>query len=83
MSLSGFGEAGTIGKVVQRVALEVNEEGAEAAAATAALTGRSMELTPSLSMAVDKPFVFALRGPGGLVLASGYVGQAADLGKPR
>ncbi len=82
-SLSGFGDVGTIGKVVQRVVLDVNEEGAEAAAATAALTGRSLELTPSLAMAVDKPFVFAIRGPGGLVLASGYVAQAADLGGAR
>jgi serine protease inhibitor len=64
--------------VVQKVFLAVNEQGTEAAAATA-LTTRSAMIRMKLSedrLVVDKPFIFALRDKiSGLVLMSGYVGN--------
>jgi serpin B len=64
--------------VVQKVFLAVNEQGTEAAAATA-LTTRTAMIKLRLNedrLVVDKPFIFALRDKlSGLVLMSGYVGS--------
>jgi serine protease inhibitor len=64
--------------VVQKVFLAVNEQGTEAAAATA-LTTRTAMIRMKLNedrLVVDKPFIFALRDKiSGLVLMSGYVGN--------
>jgi len=64
--------------VVQKVFLAVNEQGTEAAAATA-LTTRTAMIRMKLQedrLVVDKPFIFALRDKiSGLVLMSGYVGS--------
>lgn len=64
--------------VVQKVFLAVNEQGTEAAAATA-LTTRTAMIRMRLNedrLTVDKPFIFALRDKiSGLVLVSGYVGN--------
>ena len=64
--------------VVQKVFLAVNEQGTEAAAATA-LTTRTAMIKAKLNedrLVVDKPFIFALRDKiSGLVLVSGYVGS--------
>ncbi len=64
--------------VVQKVFLAINEQGTEAAAATA-LTTRTAMIRMKLNedrMVVDKPFMFALRDKiSGLVLVSGYVGN--------
>jgi serpin B len=64
--------------VVQKVFLAVNEQGTEAAAATA-LTTRTAMIKLRLNedrLVVDKPFIFALRDKlSGLVLMSGYVGN--------
>lgn len=64
--------------VVQKVFLAINEQGTEAAAATA-LTTRSATIRMRLNedrLVVDKPFIFALRDKiSGLVLVSGYVGS--------
>lgn len=64
--------------VVQKVFLAVNEQGTEAAAATA-ITTRTAMIRPKLDedrLIVDKPFIFALRDRiSGLVLVSGYVGS--------
>lgn len=74
-SFAGFGPEGVrLSKVLQRVEMKVDEDGAEAAAATAAVMERSIsgEFT---RMKVDRPFVFALRdAPTGLILVAGYVG---------
>ena len=63
--------------VVQKVFLAVNEQGTEAAAATA-ITTRTASIRvklPEDKLVVDKPFIFALRDKvSGLVLVSGYVG---------
>ena len=63
--------------VVQKVFLAVNEQGTEAAAATA-ITTRTASIRvklPEDKLVVDKPFIFALRDRvTGLVLVSGYVG---------
>ncbi len=64
-----------ITRIVQRLELRVNEEGTEAAAATAVTTTRSIAMDDHVKMIVDKPFVFALRDQkSGLILLMGYVG---------
>jgi serine protease inhibitor len=76
-ALSGFGKEIALGRVVQRVLVEVNEEGAEAAAATAieaypTSAPSFAEPKPKLRMIVDKPFMFALRDRvTGMILAAG------------
>jgi len=78
-----------ISRVVQKTYLKVDEEGTEAAAATAAVTVTSaMPRGEPEKLAIDRPFVFALRDrQSGLVLISGYIGKpvtgpAADRGAP-
>jgi serine protease inhibitor len=80
-SLDGFSsESLIITRVVQRLELRVNEEGTEAAAATAVTTTRSIAADDHVKMIVDKPFVFALRDQkNGLVLLTGYVGAPPKL----
>jgi serpin B len=64
-----------LSKAQQRVFLKVDEEGTEAAAATAVLATRSIE-NGYVRMIVDKPFVFALRdATTGLIIIAGYVGR--------
>jgi serpin B len=76
-ALEGFGKGTALSQVVQRAAIEVDEEGAEAAAATAITATRALEQDDSLHMVVDKPFVFALRDrESGMILVAGYVGHA-------
>lgn len=64
--------------VIQKVFLGINEQGTEAAAATA-ITTRAAAIRLKQredSLTVDKPFIFALRDRlSGLVLVSGYVGS--------
>jgi serpin B len=74
-SLAGFGpDPARLGKVVQRVEMKVDEDGAEAAAATAAVVERSIA-GEFVRMTVDRPFIFALRdAPTGLLLVAGYYG---------
>jgi serpin B len=63
--------------VVQKTLIKVDEEGTEAAAATAVTVTRAL-VTDVTSMIVDKPFVFALRDEKrGLILLAGYVGDPA------
>jgi serpin B len=63
-----------ISQITQRTYLQVDEAGAEAAAATAVLTVRSAFRTEKIS--IDKPFLFALRDRvSGLILMAGYVGS--------
>ncbi len=74
-ALVGFGQGTSLTQVVQRAMIEVDEEGAEAAAATAVIGRRAVD--DSLHMVVDKPFIFALRDhETGLILVAGYVGHA-------
>ncbi len=76
-ALEGFGKRTSLSQVVQRAMIEVDEEGAEAAAATAVMATRTLEEDDSLHMVVDKPFIFALRDrTSGLILVAGYVGRA-------
>jgi len=72
----------SISEVLQKTELRINEEGTEAAAATAVITTRSAAATPSeyVKMIVDKPFMFALRDRrAGLVLLQGYVAEPASV----
>jgi serpin B len=82
-ALKGFSAASqTISRVVQKTELRINEEGTEAAAATAVTTTRSAMPSPAqyVKMIVDKPFVFALRDKrAGLVLLQGYVAKPAAM----
>jgi serine protease inhibitor len=74
-ALAHFGQGSALSRVVQRAMIEVDEEGATAAAATAVLGKRAVD--DSLHMVVDKPFIFALLDrETGLVLVAGYVGHA-------
>ena len=78
-ALADFGKGAMLGQVLQRAAIEWDEEGAEAAAATAVMAVRSMAVNDALHMTVDKPFVFALREKeSGLILLAGYVGHAPE-----
>jgi serpin B len=85
-ALKGFtATTQTISRVVQKTELRVNEEGTEAAAATAVTTMRSAMASPAqyVKMIVDKPFVFALRDKqAGLVLLLGYVAKPAAMTEP-
>jgi serine protease inhibitor len=74
-ALAGFSDGElAISKVVQRVALKIDEQGTEAAAATGIVALRSLAAGEYVQMIVDKPFLFALRDAvSGLVLLSGYV----------
>jgi serpin B len=82
-ALKGFtATSQTISRVVQKTELRLNEEGTEAAAATAVMTTRSAVSSPTqyVKMIVDRPFVFALRDKrAGLVLLQGYVGEPVAL----
>ena len=63
-----------LGKVQQRVELTVDEEGTEAAAATAVTTTRSAE-HEFIRFTADKPFMFALRDRSGLIVIAGYIAR--------
>jgi serine protease inhibitor len=74
-ALLGFGSDITLSQVTQRAMIDVDEEGAEAAAATAAIGSRSLEADDAIHMVVDKPFMYALRDKTtGMILVAGYVG---------
>jgi serine protease inhibitor len=76
-ALIRFGDGIELSQVIQRTMIEVNEEGAEAAAATAVIGTRNLEADDSIHMIVDKPFIFSLRDKQtGLILVAGYVGTA-------
>jgi len=70
-----------ISAITQKTYLRVDEEGSEAAAATAVAIERAA--APRLDfveMKIDKPFLFALRDSDtGLILMSGYVGRPAPV----
>jgi serpin B len=70
-----------ISAITQKTYLRVDEEGSEAAAATAVSIERSsMPRGDLVEMKVDKPFMFALRdSETGLILMSGYVGRPAPV----
>jgi serine protease inhibitor len=81
-SLRGFSPGSlTIARVVQKLDLRVDEQGTEAAAATAVMASRSIAPpNPLIRMVVDKPFLFALRDQRtGLILFMGYVGSPQKL----
>ncbi len=72
----GFAPGAMLSQVVQRAMIEINEEGAEAAAATAVMSSRALGADDAIPMVVDKPFVYAVRDTvTGLILVAGYVGQ--------
>jgi serpin B len=75
-ALEGFSdEPLAIARILQRLELRLNEEGTEAAAATAVMTTRGLGTADRIRMIVDKPFLFALRDDKtGLMLFMGYVG---------
>jgi serine protease inhibitor len=75
-ALQGFAPGAMLSQVLQRTRVEVDEEGAEAAAASSVFMSRSLEADDAIHMVVDKPFIYALRDSAtGLILVAGYVGQ--------
>lgn len=74
-AFGGFAPGASLSRIVQRVTMKVDEEGAEAAAATAVTATRAFEGSP-VHMVVDKPFVFVLRDrKSGLILVAGYIAR--------
>lgn len=66
-----------ISEVVQKTIITVDEEGTEAATATAVTATRALS-SDTIRMVVDKPFIFALRDDKrGLILLVGYFGVPA------
>lgn len=60
--------------VIHEGVVKVDEEGTEAAAATAVIVGRDSEPVSSFDMTVDRPFVFVIRDqPTGAILFVGRV----------
>lgn len=80
-SLTGFSPGAlTITRVVQKLELRLDEQGTEAAAATAVIASRSVATDQPVKMVVDKPFLFALRDrKTGFILFMGYVGSPQKL----
>jgi serpin B len=66
-------------QILQRSVIRLDEEGTEAAAATAVVglaRGARPDPTDRVRMVVDKPFMFALRDrETGIILLTGYVGR--------
>lgn len=78
-ALAAFGDGVRLSQVIQRTVIEVDEEGAEAAAATAIAGTRALVAGDVLRMVVDRPFVYALRDcTTGLILVAGYVGRPPE-----
>lgn len=75
-SLQAFGAGQPrISAIGQRATLKLDEEGAEAAAATAVVATRSID-SDQVRMVVDKPYMFALRDKStGFIIMAGYVGR--------
>ena len=69
----GVGDLG-ISSVIHEAVLEVNEEGAEAAAATAVVLSRGAPTSNRFSMVVDRPFFCAIcDGHTGVILFMGWI----------
>jgi serpin B len=76
-AFSGFGAGAKIDGILQRAKIEVDEQGATAAAATAVFVARALAVDDALHMVVDKPYLFALRDrQSGFILIAGYVAKA-------
>jgi len=75
------GDSLLISRVIHKTFVEVNEEGTEAAAATAVVMTRSRRRL--LQMVVDRPFLCAIRDDEtGLVLFMGFVVDPEPVGDP-
>jgi serine protease inhibitor len=71
-----------IARVIQKLDLRLDEDGTEAAAATAVMSTRSLGTKDRIRMILDKPFLFALRDrKTGFILFTGYVAKPATLSK--
>ena len=68
------GAAHVGGELIDHVELAVDEEGTEAAAATAVTTTRA-STSEFIKFSADKPFMFALRDQTGLIVIAGYVAR--------
>jgi serpin B len=67
-----------ISRIAQQAYLKVDEQGTEAAASTTVVAGRMALRSETVSITLDKPFLFALRDrDSGLLLMSGYIGRVA------
>ncbi len=68
-----------IGKVLHRAELEVNERGAEAAAATAAIVAAGIPPTP-IQVDVDRAFLFMIRdNKSGVIVMNGRIGEPSTM----
>jgi serine protease inhibitor len=75
-ALRGFAPVAMLSHLVQGTMVDVDEEGAEAAAATSFIVSRSLKEDDAIHMVVDKPFIYTLRDSATrLILAAGYAGK--------
>jgi len=77
-ALAALGSQMSIDAILQIAKIDIDEQGAEAAAATA-IVMRALAMPPRnpLHVVVDKPYLFALRdNQSGLILIAGYVAKA-------
>lgn len=78
-NMSATGELLFISQVIHKAVLEVNEEGAEAAAATAVVMSRSMP-SPPFHMIVDRPFFCAIEdSQTGIFLFTGAIYEPGEI----
>lgn len=75
--LSGLADGLRLTALRQKIFIEVDESGTEAASVTAAEVSRALETT-DVRLSFDRPFVYALRHKEtGMILMIGYVGDPA------
>ncbi len=77
-AFAAFGAGSKIDAILQGAKIEVDEEGARAAAVTGIMvTAAALPPLNPIHMVVDKPYLFALRDrESGLLLIAGYVAEA-------
>jgi serpin B len=77
-AFAAFSPNAVMSAILQRARIEVDEQGATAAAATAVIFTRAIPMgDDEIHMIVDKPYLFALRDQlSGLIIVAGYVAKA-------
>lgn len=75
---SGIGEGISIGRVLHKAVIEVNEEGSEAAAVTVVEMTKSEERIEPITFIADRPFVFVITDEASGTIV--FMGKVTDIG---